>query len=150
MYLKFREEAQKLEKTKFSRSERELAQRLKNVEENQTAMNSQISTIASTQAAMSNELKTISNALELLTSVLLEDVADADVKKGEKGNNNKCKNILPLKRKDDSNDDKGNEARKRITRTNVNVATNSEKGTGASSKPPKPTKRNSGSSSKLE
>ncbi|KAK1372833.1 hypothetical protein POM88_029026 [Heracleum sosnowskyi] len=52
------------------------------------------------QTAMSVQLTSISIALELLTSVLLSD----DVKKGESVPNDKCKDTQTLRRRDDSAD----------------------------------------------
>ncbi|KAK1392284.1 hypothetical protein POM88_011340 [Heracleum sosnowskyi] len=64
----------------------EIQKRLGKVEDNQTAMSAQ--------------LTSISNAIELLTSVLLSD----DVKKGESVPNDKCKDTQTLRRRDDGND----------------------------------------------
>ncbi|KAK1397459.1 hypothetical protein POM88_007322 [Heracleum sosnowskyi] len=52
------------------------------------------------QNAMSAQLTSISNAIELLTSVLLSD----DVKKGESVPSDKCKDTQTLRRRDDGND----------------------------------------------
>ncbi|KAK1399232.1 hypothetical protein POM88_009095 [Heracleum sosnowskyi] len=64
----------------------DIKKRLGKVEENHTAM--------------STQLNSISTALELLTSVLLSD----DVKKGESVPNDKCKDTQSLRRRDDSAD----------------------------------------------
>ncbi|KAK1384398.1 hypothetical protein POM88_022133 [Heracleum sosnowskyi] len=64
----------------------EIQKRLGKVEDNQTAMSAQ--------------LTSISNAIELLTSVLLSD----DVKKGESVPSDKCKDTQTLRRRDDGND----------------------------------------------
>ncbi|KAK1379200.1 hypothetical protein POM88_025944 [Heracleum sosnowskyi] len=64
----------------------EIQKRLGKVEDNQTAMSAQ--------------LTSISNAIELLTSLLLSD----DVKKGESVPSDKCKDIQTLRRRDDGND----------------------------------------------
>ncbi|KAK1394289.1 hypothetical protein POM88_013345 [Heracleum sosnowskyi] len=82
------------------------------------------------QAEMSTQLNSISNALELLTSVLLSD----DVKKGENVPKDKCKDIQALRQRDDSTDggSKGNKRKviaQRQSRTRVNSGRqiNSEK-----------------------
>ncbi|KAK1383709.1 hypothetical protein POM88_021444 [Heracleum sosnowskyi] len=85
----------------------EIKKRLGKVEENQTAMSTQMSSI--------------STAIELLTSVLLSD----DVKKGESVSKDKCKDTRALRRKDDSTDggSKGNKRKifaPRQSRTRVN------------------------------
>ncbi|KAK1387714.1 hypothetical protein POM88_015892 [Heracleum sosnowskyi] len=77
----------------------EIQKRLGKVEENQTAMSAQ--------------LTSISNAIELLTSVLLSD----DVKKGESVPNDKCKVTQTLRRRDDGNDD-GNKGDRRSLKLN--------------------------------
>ncbi|KAK1378821.1 hypothetical protein POM88_025565 [Heracleum sosnowskyi] len=64
----------------------EIQKRLGKVEDNQTAMSAQ--------------LTSISNAIELLTSVLLSDA----VKKGESVPSDKCKDTQTLRRRDDGND----------------------------------------------
>ncbi|KAK1397655.1 hypothetical protein POM88_007518 [Heracleum sosnowskyi] len=64
----------------------DIQKRLGKVEDNQTAMSAQ--------------LTSISNALELLISVLLSD----DVKKGESVPSDKCKDTQTLRRRDDGND----------------------------------------------
>ncbi|KAK1391689.1 hypothetical protein POM88_010745 [Heracleum sosnowskyi] len=64
----------------------DIQKRLGKVEDNQTAMSAQ--------------LTSISNAIELLTSVLLSD----DVKKGESVPSDKCKDTQTLRRRDDGND----------------------------------------------
>ncbi|KAK1387947.1 hypothetical protein POM88_016125 [Heracleum sosnowskyi] len=64
----------------------EIQKRLGKVEDNQTAMSAQ--------------LTSISTAIELLTSVLLSD----DVKKGESVPSDKCKDTQTLRRRDDGND----------------------------------------------
>ncbi|KAK1394958.1 hypothetical protein POM88_014014 [Heracleum sosnowskyi] len=64
----------------------DIQKRLEKVEDNQTAMSAQ--------------LTSISNAIELLTSVLLSD----DVKKGESVPSDKCKDTQTLRRRDDGND----------------------------------------------
>ncbi|KAK1352397.1 hypothetical protein POM88_053336 [Heracleum sosnowskyi] len=94
----------------------EIKKRLGKVEEN--------------QAEMSTQLNSISNALELLTSVLLSD----DVKKGENVPKDKCKDIQALRQRDDSTDggSKGNKGKviaQRQSRTRVNSGRqiNSEK-----------------------
>ncbi|KAK1360455.1 hypothetical protein POM88_044929 [Heracleum sosnowskyi] len=85
----------------------EIKKRLGKVEENQTAMSTQLSSI--------------STAIELLTSVLLSD----DVKKGENVPKDKCKDIQALRQKDDSTDggSKGNKRKvivQRQSRSRVN------------------------------
>ncbi|KAK1387420.1 hypothetical protein POM88_015598 [Heracleum sosnowskyi] len=73
----------------------EIKQRLSKVEENQTAMSSQLTSIAT--------------SLELLTSVFIPD----DVKKGEKVSKDKCKRTPTLRLRDDSNDGGSRGAEKR-------------------------------------
>ena len=75
----------------------------------QKTFNSRLLKVEENQIAMSTQLTSISNALELLTSVLLSD----DVKKGESVPKDKCKDTQALRRKDDSTDggSKGNERR---------------------------------------
>ncbi|KAK1378063.1 hypothetical protein POM88_024807 [Heracleum sosnowskyi] len=90
-----------------AKDSKEIKKRLGKVEEN--------------QAEMSTQLNSISNALELLTSVLLSD----DVKKGESVPKDKCKDIQALRQRDDSTDggSKGNKRKvtaQRQSRTRVN------------------------------
>ncbi|KAK1379154.1 hypothetical protein POM88_025898 [Heracleum sosnowskyi] len=94
----------------------EIKKRLGKVEEN--------------QAEMSTQLNSISNALELLTSVLLSD----DVKKGESVPKDKCKDTQALRRRDDSTDGGSKENKRKIfaqrqsrTRVNSDRQVNSDK-----------------------
>ncbi|KAK1358671.1 hypothetical protein POM88_043145 [Heracleum sosnowskyi] len=66
----------------------------------QKTLNSRLSKVEENQTAMSAQLTSISNAIELLTSVLLSD----DVKKGESVPSDKCKDTQTLRRRDDGND----------------------------------------------
>ncbi|KAK1394458.1 hypothetical protein POM88_013514 [Heracleum sosnowskyi] len=74
----------------------DIQKRLGKVEENQTAMSTQLSSI--------------STAIELLTSVLLSD----DVKKGENVPKDKCKDIQALRQKDDSTDGGSNGNKRKV------------------------------------
>ncbi|KAK1365854.1 hypothetical protein POM88_041415 [Heracleum sosnowskyi] len=78
----------------------------------QKTFNSRLSKVEENQTAMSAQLTSISNALELLTSVLLSD----DVKKGESVPSDKCKDTQALRRRDDGNDggSKGGESEKSL------------------------------------
>ncbi|KAK1359790.1 hypothetical protein POM88_044264 [Heracleum sosnowskyi] len=78
----------------------DIQKRLGKVEDNQTAMSAQ--------------LTSISNAIELLTSVLLSD----DVKKGESVPSDKCKDTQTLRRRDDGNDG-GNKGDGKSLRSNA-------------------------------
>ncbi|KAK1383483.1 hypothetical protein POM88_021218 [Heracleum sosnowskyi] len=66
----------------------------------QKNFNSRLLKVEDNQNAMSAQLTSISNAIELLTSVLLSD----DVKKGESVPSDKCKDTQTLRRRDDGND----------------------------------------------
>ncbi|KAK1396548.1 hypothetical protein POM88_006411 [Heracleum sosnowskyi] len=78
----------------------DIQKRLGKVEDNQTAMSAQ--------------LTSISNAIALLTSVLLSD----DVKKGESVPSDKCKDTQTLRRRDDGNDG-GNKGDGKSLRSNA-------------------------------
>ncbi|KAK1401154.1 hypothetical protein POM88_000759 [Heracleum sosnowskyi] len=95
----------------------DIQKRLGKVEDNQTAMSAQ--------------LTSISNAIELLTSVLLSD----DAKKGESVPSDKCKDTQTLRRRDDGNDggNKGDgkrnlDSRLLSRRSNSDKRSNSGKG----------------------
>ncbi|KAK1352547.1 hypothetical protein POM88_053244 [Heracleum sosnowskyi] len=66
----------------------------------QKNFNSRLLKVEDNQTAMSAQLTSISTAIELLTSVLLFD----DVKKGESVPSDKCKDTQTLRRRDDGND----------------------------------------------
>ncbi|KAK1354735.1 hypothetical protein POM88_047991 [Heracleum sosnowskyi] len=86
----------------------DIQKRLGKVEDNQTAMSAQ--------------LTSISNAIELLTSVLLSD----DVKKGESVPSDKCKDTQTLRRRDDGNDG-GNKGDGKSLRLNAGRRLNADR-----------------------
>ncbi|KAK1396131.1 hypothetical protein POM88_005994 [Heracleum sosnowskyi] len=91
----------------------------------QKTFNSRLSKVEENQTAMSAQLTSISNALELLTSVLLSD----DVKKGESVPSDKCKDTQALRRRDDGNDggSKGGESEKSLGLRSSRSRSNSER-----------------------
>ncbi|KAK1370003.1 hypothetical protein POM88_036095 [Heracleum sosnowskyi] len=107
-----KELALKTDRTRLSsmiKDQVEIKQRLSKVEENQTAMSSQLTSIAT--------------SLELLTSVFIPD----DVKKGEKVPKDKCKRTPTLRLRDDSNDggSRGAEKRSKIIQEQGRLRSNS-------------------------
>ncbi|KAK1382120.1 hypothetical protein POM88_019855 [Heracleum sosnowskyi] len=107
------------------------------------AIQKRLGKVEDNQAAMATQLTSISNAIELLTSVLLSD----DVKKGESVPSDKCKDTQTLRRRDDGNDggSKGDEKSLRLNSERRPPRSNSDRRSN-----PGKGNINSASSSKLK